>query len=502
MMNLAILIGVSEYYTLDSLPSCKNDVQLMEKLIESSSKYEDSLILHTDTTSEHVKEEISKFIKKYKGEDDIDEVFFYFSGHGNFENEEFYYALSDFKAHSLNQTTLKNTDIDTYIRSLNPTLTVKVVDACQSGVRYVKQTKDFVLSKVMEEAKETFNDCFFMFSSSSEQSSFANENISFFTESFIKAILEHSGSNVRYNRICDYISDDFGQRNTDQNPFFIIQGDLTYEFLQTNENIKGDIQRLLEKIGVSSEEGDKGTVDERSIIDIIRGEAQYYCKNIEEVESIFDKMETWYKDFELNGIIGSLYDISFDFNNNPLNRYPNINNVAKSLVAKEKEYFIDIKYLERSYRVKKKRSISDSFLAIQGQTIKDEYETVKKVEPGYLELTENVPFNNVEITLSPKEEFPNIPKMNFISIFVFSKVNVDIFYSLNVLLEKEWFTYELGDVDWLFVTSKLKDEQELKVVIDNLKEQFFSFANAEITKRFREKFEEVQDEEDLVQEDV
>ena len=69
------------------------------------------------------------FLEKYNEQDSIEDFFFYFTGHGQCDEDEFYYLLSDFSFSELKQTSLENSELDNWIRNLNPKTTIKVVDA-------------------------------------------------------------------------------------------------------------------------------------------------------------------------------------------------------------------------------------------------------------------------------------------------------------------------------------------------------------------------------------
>ncbi len=84
-----------------------------------------------------MKRELFQFVLRNKGRV-LDEALFYFSGHGQSKDEEFYFALSDFEESRRNTTSLKNTELDVFLRALNPKLAVKIVDACNAGVQYIK----------------------------------------------------------------------------------------------------------------------------------------------------------------------------------------------------------------------------------------------------------------------------------------------------------------------------------------------------------------------------
>ncbi|HAV8844772.1 TPA: caspase family protein, partial [Escherichia coli] len=122
-MKLAILIGVSDYNSQQNLPASKNDVKLIKSMLDFSDGYDDLLYIDTETNTRQIKGRLSEFIERHSS-DDIDELFFYFSGHGLFDGSDFHYILSDFDAEKIKSTSLENSELDTMIKSLKPCLTI------------------------------------------------------------------------------------------------------------------------------------------------------------------------------------------------------------------------------------------------------------------------------------------------------------------------------------------------------------------------------------------
>jgi hypothetical protein len=174
--NISIIIGISKYENISSLPGCVNDVTLMRDLLNLTNKYHKNLLISEDTNAVQVKEQLSEFITKQKS-NTINEVFFYFIGHGYFDGNEFRYILSDFEKDKINQTTLSNDYLDNLLRTLNAKFTVKVVDACNSGIPYIKSANE---NKYFEDIEKSINNCCFMFSSNSIQPSYQTQ-LSHFT---------------------------------------------------------------------------------------------------------------------------------------------------------------------------------------------------------------------------------------------------------------------------------------------------------------------------------
>ncbi len=221
MINLAIVIAVSEYIGKENcLPGCVNDGEAIATIIRGDPRFNDLLYIHSNTTSAHVKASLIDFVSKYRGQD-IGDLFFYFSGHGDFTESDFYYLLSDFASTRRKQTSLENSELDQLARALSPKLFVKVVDACHAGVAYIKAGES--LKKYLDASAAEFKKLYFMFSSQMAQGSYQDTVLSYFTRRFIEAIALRAEAAIRYKDIIDYISDAF-QVDASRNSIFCYAG--------------------------------------------------------------------------------------------------------------------------------------------------------------------------------------------------------------------------------------------------------------------------------------
>ena len=153
MPRIAIVIGVSDYKCQHPLPACKNDADLVKFVLEKSNAYEDILFLSgSDARSDNAKHQLTQFVDRHKGRTDLEEVLYFYSGHGQYLDDEFYYLFSDFEEPRRNRTSLKNSELDGYLRTLSPDVAVKIVDACNAGVQYVKNASD--LSAMIEKGSK------------------------------------------------------------------------------------------------------------------------------------------------------------------------------------------------------------------------------------------------------------------------------------------------------------------------------------------------------------
>ena len=345
-MNLAILIGVSEYSNkkISELTACKNDAILINSLLKSTKKYDEILLIEKDTTSDNVKKQLTDFIKKYSAneEKDIEELFFYYSGHGQFHNEEFYYILSDFDFDRRNSTSLNNSELDNLLRNLSPKLTIKFIDACQSGVSYVKEPGEFKIEKIINNEEQTFQNCYFMFSSHSTQSSKASDKISFFTYSFLRAISQSKNGDIRYADLINRIKDDFAQPNSTQTPYFITQADYTEVFCNVTDIIKKSVVDGLSSLATVTATNSEKNNSSMTLLETIEKEAEGYCRTPEEAYELLKKVREDIYSYNFNEDLKSLYNITITDSTSYYN-LPKINTIGVQL-SKEEGYFIEIKY--------------------------------------------------------------------------------------------------------------------------------------------------------------
>jgi uncharacterized caspase-like protein len=134
MANVAILVGNTDYQTLGKLPCCRDDVFAVKELLEATGKFE-SIELLLDKDSSQLKESIRATIDANQS---IQEIFFYFTGHGYQHDAEFFFCAINFASDRPNETGLSNSELHKLLRSPEADLVVQVIDACQSGSLLVK----------------------------------------------------------------------------------------------------------------------------------------------------------------------------------------------------------------------------------------------------------------------------------------------------------------------------------------------------------------------------
>jgi hypothetical protein len=453
-VRVGIILGISKYLYQSSLPACKADSDVMRTLLTKTEQYDKLLFINENKESHVVKSKISQFVKKLMGKK-IEEFFFYYTGHGDYFENEFYYLLTDYKEAKRKQTSLENSEIDNMIRSLNPELTVKVIDACHAGITYVKDSQP--LEDLLTKSKNRFKKCYFMFSSQLDQSSYQDESLSFFTRSFIRSITNHNSDLIRYKDIMDFISDEFYDK-PEQTPFFIIQADFTEVFCSINPELQNSL--LSGKTSSSLEENTKIDSRNRSnnLVDNIIIDSDKYCGRDTAIDILEDLREQT-ESYTYNKEFRALYDVEYSFQKY-FGDLPNEEVLGKWLEKSNVNYFAEVRdhYYEEEIP-------TETFFGIKKYR--------KKIRRQILGLTptSDVPYHLIQIRANAK--YPNISTCNCSIVIILSKTLIRLFYFFSDYNEISWNSYRMKDeVNWQSHELNLKEKENISSYFKELQTQF------------------------------
>ncbi|MED4532928.1 caspase family protein [Metabacillus fastidiosus] len=465
-MKLAIIIGVSEYENLSDLKACDHDVILMKNLINQVSKYDEVLVINGELNSQETKDKIINFVQKYRKlisdeNKKVSELFFYFTGHGYYDNNEFYFLLSDFHDSHLNKTSLQNSELDNFFRALAPELMIKVVDACQSGVKYIKTDIEDSMKKTLDLSGDSYNKCYFMYSSKLNQSSFADDNFSFFTRSFIDSITSYEGYSIRYKDIIDYIADDF-KDNDSQQPLYIVQAEFTETFAEIQPELKNRLLSLISQVNENLAENALKTNESNgeSLVDLIKKDAERYCSDIEVIKELLNKIYGYAEGFNLDSFT-DFYNVTVKKFNGYRN-LPKIDVIASHMDQDQEGYFVDI---EREKQ--EETGLISSW--------------VKSYRDVPINFTINVgdlPYKTISI--NAEEKYPNLDRYNCTIIYVFSRVTIKFFYFYTKYDLRSWDNYELNShFKWLQITKGLLQEKDVLDTVNYILQGFKKYVEEE-----------------------
>jgi hypothetical protein len=353
--------------------------------------------------------------------------------------------------------------------SLNPKLSIKIVDACHSGIAYIKDNKNLT-NEYVEKSKSGFKNCYFMFSSLSNQSSYQDKNISFFTRSFIFSLCnKKENQTIRYKDIIDYISDDFERDN--QTPIFVSQGTYTEKFCNMTSELVDFISNLCGNKDSQTEE-DKHkllTNDAMTLEEIIKSDAVKYL-SAEEAAKILVNIKEKSQKFTYSSDICSIFDIKYTFSSHSeYKKLPKESVIGAWLEKKGNYYFATPTKEKESY----KDEVRDysTFNIIYGG-----YKTVTKyrtVIVGFKD-TANLNYNILSINAEPK--YPNVDPFNCTILILVSKNSISFFYFHAQYKEKNWTEREIiTNIKWQISENELKNQEQVISVVNNIQEQFSTF---------------------------
>ena len=483
--RIALLIGVSEYQNENNLPPCKKDVGIISKIISGADSYDDCLTLDGNEKSTSLKAEVASYIRKHQ-DDDIDEIFFYYTGHGSSTSDDFLYLFSDFNSSKVEQTSLRNSEFDSMLKSLNPKQTIKVVDACQAGTEYIKSNQD--LRSIFEKSSsDSFKKTYFLFSSTNTESSIALEDFSVFTKSFVMSLLNYEGKDIRYRDIMDYISDDSNVKKY-QTPLFIQQADNTEVFCGVSSELVNSLKDSLEinseaapsdtLSSLIEDEGEKVREEDKLVL-AIREKSRTYCSSDQAQESLAIYFNE-FTNYEWNEIITSLFEVEVKIQQD----YTGITgllNIGKWVRDSKEGYFATESHTQEEYEGQEKIVTQERFTLSKTT----EYRPVTKyrdVIDGF-RLTAASPNSSVIIFFQPKEEVLSWFRLFFAHIF--SKSKLTVFFKHEAETERSWDRRGVQNKNtWKIQNSGLKDHESIKdlvqssiqalenEVIELIKEQF------------------------------
>ena len=478
-MKVAIIMGQSEYQNVSPLTACKNDTTYINSIITSSKAYEKILLLDDNIKKASLaKDRLIEFVESLKGEI-IDEILFYFSGHGDFDDDEFFFVWSDFSQSKRRQTSLLNSEIDTLLRSLSPKLVVKIVDACSSDVQYIKDVD--AIEKYLKKPDQKYENCYFMFSSHNDQSSYADQHVSHFTISLIKSLNQTVGKKIRFKDIINFISDDFEQ-NGKQTPLFVTQADFTETFFSMDKNTLSIIQQYVSI--KDSNTDDKEVSDENPLLSLIKKDAKRYVDFSIALNAI-KELEQIVSNHSICKELSEIFDVTVN-SSTDYNQIPKINSIASWIHEHGHNIFVEITY--KSITCKERVPKNPLGLHFLTDGYDDKYfKTViqTKKEPVSFQTKFELPINAISITYVSK--FPNITNYQFIIVPLLSRTQLYLFFSKIDFLKDNWDEQkpDIENVNWSYTASEFLESSINDTIHSLLTNSFEAKITEELSKRYK-----------------
>jgi hypothetical protein len=499
-VKLAIIFGVSEYQNYDSLKACKNDADLVDKIFQKLDKFDDTCFLSGSVKGFEAKQKITEFINNHK-DASVEELVFYYTGHGARYDDDFFYVFSDFNEKRKEVTALRNSELDGLIRNLNPKLTVKIIDACYSGSTYVK-SEDDIKPTLEKSAKEnSLNNLYFFHSSSSDETSLANDLYSFFTFSFCKSIADLDGA-IRYRDIMAYIADDMSQSGYPK-PTFVVQANNTEVFGEIDIDFKRYVKECL-KIQDETEdlaeerkqEIGEAEKEDQFLKEIQRKSQEVFCSKEEAVKNI-ELIEELLSQSNWPDQIVNMFEIEADTvdhastirNGVEIGRWLNKNSDSNYFATPtyDTETYFEEEYKKLPKKPGRATDIFGGLYSIRrslGLDDENDYklekiEKTRRYVDGF-EYTAESPFRGLQLKFKPK--YSSIENYALTIALIFSRKDLVFFVAREVLPYRSWDNIQSPKcLNWKTKEILLKKETEIKGYIEELISTMSVFISEDVT---------------------
>ena len=418
MNNYAIVLGVDKYKNAVDLPSCKNDANLIEGLLTATGKYE-VLRIKNNATKHQVIEAISSFLPE--NSTNIGEILFYFSGHGMQDEIDMHYVLCDTDVSKINSTSFNNKELDDIVRKYAPKLYVKIIDACQSGVAYIKGI-DEIVDEFNNITTKGFESCFFIYSSLKSQSSYAGDPYSKFTKAIVDAVESVAAITVKFTDIQNYLSDIFNSVGSLQTPYFSTQCDGTEIFCEKTPDVLAYLQSLRSETLDTS-------CSSPSNIDAVK-EYLDKCRDDSYVKILLDKIQTSLNSWKIeHEFLNEFYE--YEFKTNFPYEYHKYHEDASLVKMLSDRIEKDNLFIEVNYTSIKKQ---DPFLGSVFSSYKD-------VPVAFRSVANQLP---TIFSVHFKALNSNLPDYVIPFIFVYSPIFFYVFTCTKQFVRKGWEEYTTG----------------------------------------------------------
>lgn len=236
MAATAILVANSDYSNQQPLPCCREDAHAVEALLGGTGRFGAIHVL-VDRDAATLKRELRALAETLTG---VDELFFYFSGHGHSENGEFYFCPRDFNDLRPNETGLSHSELIVLAREISPELFVQVVDACQAGAPMIKGDNSF-----LPELKGGLKKVVRIAACAESETALAGDRLSPFTEKFCRAASRQADGPIFYMDIIASLRDAY-LLDAERSPFFTLQASARETFIDDPsllEHFRSELER-------------------------------------------------------------------------------------------------------------------------------------------------------------------------------------------------------------------------------------------------------------------
>lgn len=478
MINAAFILGVSSYTDeLHNLPACKRDAEVINSLLTASGRFQNIVLVNDITTKLAVETALTEFFISLRDKD-VDELFLYYSGHGEMFDDDFLFLMSDYAVRKRRQTSLSNDEIDTLVRKVSPKVFVKIVDACQSGKSYIKSADAIPSLRVDKE--NSLKSLYFLFSSQASQSSYSGPDLSEFTESIVRSIYTTTANPIRYKDIIAAVADDFDNRGS-QRPLFVNQSTMLEVFAENTSELYGIAESYI-NTGAPPLASNTTSL---TLLQKIRMDAEQYCSQSEAEETIA-KLADAFDAFSLKSELDEIFEyrVMTSLNKEAL---PNGSFIGKWLekndAGPQKTFFAEPLMRTEQYERVDPTDIArfNVFASMRGEEPRKILAT-RNVIKGYKDTSQ---VDDTCFVIHATPNLPNIPASICFIVLILSKIELVSFYAFGTFVQEGWdSTSYPKTVEWNIMRNKMKDEKMVDEITQTILGSFRDFIETPIKRQW------------------
>ncbi|MCL5123022.1 MAG: caspase family protein [Deltaproteobacteria bacterium] len=473
-MKVAILIGVTNYKNgLSNLPACSKDIKAIYELINLSGEYKQILFLDNIQSSTQIKRELCDFTEKYREE--VEQVFFYFTGHGLFKDNEFYFGLPDYSERELSQSCLENSELDQLLRNMKPNVAVKIVDACQSGFSYIKNPERF--KSYVDSSREGFQHCYFLFACQRDQSALIQGSLSDFTTSILEGLVHREDGDVRFKDLIDIVADKF-RENQNQIPYFVTQASYHEVFFTMKSGIRNSMSKYLENdhssVQVPNQIDAQSNSLEPPLEQRLKEASRSYCSK-EDAINAWRVVTKCLSHFKLPNELEAAYAVSYSETDKKTD-LPDTTPIGEWLEQNVEEWFAKPKYAEKWIPDRGWTSNLYPKFSNWGQSgYYQEYLT------GYDVTTKSV-YNYLKV-----EAESSYPSLDLYRLFVVPFISQQKLAIVSIVVsykKTDWLAQEIrNEPSWSFFTVNLRETTLIESHVNDMQTKFIKALYSHISNR-------------------
>ena len=330
-----------------------------------------------------------------------------------------------------------------------------------------------------------------MFSSQSDESSYASSEISYFTKSIVSAIANHKARTIRYKDIINTVSDDFDAASK-QTPFFVMQANMTEPFAEITDTVR---KSALLALGLATTPSTKPkrekaqpaqSLPETSLADQIRVAADKIATR-SEAETALMRIADQLKEVPLSAETKEFYE---EIHEKRDSRPTGTKAIGEWLSNNEdRGFFANCNKKREQYqkRVPKMGLFATSAISrmLSGKDDENDYQMVtahRDIVTGY-SLTASLPYEELVIRLNPKIGVLSPEECGVLPIV--SRTHIRLFWSFTHFEYTDWdVSVARTRTQWISDEAPLKDQSALDELAIRIKSAFAKNVDASLTAKW------------------